>query len=177
MNADRTQGIAWAILPALILLGSLSGAMAQSQAKLILAWNPSAAGDVAGYRLYEGVASGVYSIVLDVSTNTTATVSGLTNGATYYFAVTAYTSDGLESAFSGEISYTVPAARAAKMHVAMNSQTHTALITGIAPAGYQYEVLASQDLHTWNSIGRLTINSKGSFQFTDPSPPSRIRYY
>ena len=36
------------------------------------------------------------------------TISGLINGETYYFCVTAFDSQGTESDFSGEISYTVP---------------------------------------------------------------------
>ncbi len=34
------------------------------------------------------------------------TVTGLQNGATYYFAVTAYDGNGLESAYSAELVYT-----------------------------------------------------------------------
>jgi cell wall assembly regulator SMI1 len=39
---------------------------------------------------------------------TSNTISGLVSGATYYFAVTAIGTNGLESDYSAEVSYTVP---------------------------------------------------------------------
>jgi hypothetical protein len=76
-----------------------------------LAWDPNpgnAIDAIAGYRLYEGVANRTYTIVIDVGNVTTNTVTGLAGGVTYFFAVTAYDTNGLESDFSSEISYTVP---------------------------------------------------------------------
>jgi fibronectin type 3 domain-containing protein len=63
---------------------------------------------VAGYRVYWGSSSGSYSQALGAGINTGSTtsytVTGLTVGRTYYFAVTAYDAAGNESAFSGEVS-------------------------------------------------------------------------
>jgi sulfur relay (sulfurtransferase) complex TusBCD TusD component (DsrE family) len=84
-----------------------SGISAQGQESVTLAWDPSASG-CAGYRLYSGPSSTVYTKVIDVGLLTTKTVSELSPGETYYFAVTAYSADGAESDFSNEISYTVP---------------------------------------------------------------------
>jgi Domain of unknown function (DUF4082)/Fibronectin type III domain len=83
-----------------LLLGSLSAANAAS---VTLAWD--AESGVAGYRLHYGTSSGSYAQTGDVGTNTTATVSNLTAGQTYYFAVTAYNSTGLESQPSNEVSF------------------------------------------------------------------------
>ena len=84
------------------------GASVQATQSVTLAWDPSPGGSIAGYRLYEGVASRTYTNVISAGTVTTSTVSGLASGATYFFAVTAYDTNGLESDFSSEISYTVP---------------------------------------------------------------------
>jgi hypothetical protein len=73
-----------------------------------LAWYPNASPIIAGYKVYFGTASQVYNHVLDLGDNTAAQITNLVAGSTYYFAVTAYTSFGLESAPSGEISYVVP---------------------------------------------------------------------
>ena len=63
------------------------------------------AGTVSGYRVYYGTSSRNYSQSLGggifVST-TNYTVSGLTVGQTYYFAVTAIDSAGVESGYSTE---------------------------------------------------------------------------
>ena len=64
--------------------------------------------DIAGYRLYYGVTSGVYPNQIDAGNNTTGTVSGLIPGTKYFFAATAYDNDGLGSPKSAEVSYIVP---------------------------------------------------------------------
>lgn len=59
--------------------------------------------DLGGYRLYYGTSSGVYTTMVDVGNVTAYTVSNLSQGEIYYFAVTAYDAGGNESAFSEEI--------------------------------------------------------------------------
>jgi len=88
-----------------VLCCLLAGASIAGQ--VTLAWDPSPTTDIAEYRLHYGPASGVYA----QSTNTTATtvtVTGLADGATYYFAVTAVGTNQLESDFSNEISHSTP---------------------------------------------------------------------
>src|SRR5262245_56885646 len=67
-----------------------------------LGWAKNPEQDVMGYKVYFGTASGVYGEFDDVS-ETTASVSDLTVGVRYYFAVTAYDSSGLESDYSQEV--------------------------------------------------------------------------
>jgi hypothetical protein len=75
---------------------------------ITLAWNPSPDTNVVGYRIYYGVESHDYTQVLDVGNTTTATLTGLEQGATYYFAATAYYESGIESLLSDEVAYSVP---------------------------------------------------------------------
>ena len=63
---------------------------------------------VTGYNLYYGPTSRNSTNVVSAGVATTAGVSNLTVGATYYFAVTSYNLAGLESDYSAEVSYTVP---------------------------------------------------------------------
>ena len=58
--------------------------------------------------MHYGTTSGDYDYSVDVGNFTSCTISGLQEGATYYFAVTAYI-DNCESDYSDEISYTIPA--------------------------------------------------------------------
>jgi hypothetical protein len=78
----------------------------QARAESIrLAWDANSEPDLAGYRLRWGTASRAVEGTLDVGLTTTAEVSGLLAGLTYFFSVTAYNQGGLESAPSDEISH------------------------------------------------------------------------
>lgn len=73
-----------------------------------LAWIPSTDATVVGYNIYYGGVSGIYTNVISMADTTSTVVPGLVEGATYYFAATAYDSSGVESPFSNEASYTLP---------------------------------------------------------------------
>ena len=68
--------------------------------------------NLGGYKVYTGTASGSYSQNVDVGNVTSYTLSGLNDGTTYYFAVTAYDATGDVSGFSNQVSYTTPTATA-----------------------------------------------------------------
>lgn len=63
--------------------------------------------DLAGVKLYYGVASGTYTTVIDATLVTTYAVTNLTVGTTYYFVATAYDTSGNESSYSNEIFKTI----------------------------------------------------------------------
>lgn len=78
---------------------------------ITLSWNPpttnedgSPLTDLAGYKIYYGTSSRNYSFYINVGNVNSYTVNNLTEGATYYFAVTAYDNSGNESKFSNEVS-------------------------------------------------------------------------
>ena len=73
-----------------------------------LEWDPNTEPDLDGYNIYWGYASGDYTFSADAGNQTTYTVTGLIPGMTYYYAATAYDTEGLESDFSDEVVYTVP---------------------------------------------------------------------
>lgn len=77
-----------------------------SAASVSLNWNPNSEPDIAGYRLYYGTASGSYDQIIEAGNVTSITAPELTSGVTYFFAVTAFNVDGLESLPSDEVSYT-----------------------------------------------------------------------
>jgi hypothetical protein len=73
-----------------------------------LAWDPSTDPTVTGYNIYYGGASGTYTNEICAGNATNATISGLVQGATYYFAATTYAASDMESPLSSEVSYLVP---------------------------------------------------------------------
>src|SRR2546425_391896 len=96
----------------LVLLACLSLAFAATPAQAAqvqMAWNAPVQPNgtvTAGYKLYYGSQSGQYQTVVPVGLTTTYTVTNLSAGQTYYFAVKDYDSTGKESAFSNEVSGT-----------------------------------------------------------------------
>ena len=84
---------------------------ASAQTTVTLGWTASTSSGVTGYRLYWGTASHSYAAWTNAGLSTQVTVPAPAPGATNYYAVTAYTSAGLESAYSTEITYSSTAGR------------------------------------------------------------------
>jgi hypothetical protein len=98
-------GVLFLLLVSLIMLPSV----AVQAAQVTLAWDPDSNPEVSGYKLRYGTESAKYSSTLDTGDYTSYTVASLQPGVTYYFAATAYDPNKIESDFSNEVSYTVPA--------------------------------------------------------------------
>jgi hypothetical protein len=81
---------------------------ARATQSVTLGWEPSIDPNVAGYNIYYGTASHVYVNKVTSGNVTNATVSGLVEGITYFFAATTTDTSGAESDFSNEASYVVP---------------------------------------------------------------------
>jgi hypothetical protein len=76
-----------------------------SAGSVALAWDANPEPDIATYVLYYGTVSGDYSDRLEVGTGTNATLQNLAPGTTYYCAVSARNSRGVESSLSNEVSF------------------------------------------------------------------------
>src|SRR5437899_9464718 len=98
----------WFRLFGVLLVTVIFRMPARSDQSVTLAWNPDSETNISNYNLYYGGASGVYTNSVNVGNVTNCTVAGLQSAATYYFAVTADNTSGLESPPSNEISYKVP---------------------------------------------------------------------
>lgn len=72
---------------------------------VFLGWDPSPEPDVIGYRIRYGISSENRNSVIDVGTNLVHEIPGLERVCTYFFTVSAYTSDGRESTPSNLLSY------------------------------------------------------------------------
>src|SRR5713226_5015779 len=103
MNVLRLSGL-FAVLCVTVIFR----VPARGDQSVTLAWDPNTETNVSNYNLYYGGASGVYTNSANVGNVTNCTVAGLQSAVTYYFAVAADNTSGLESPPSNEISYTVP---------------------------------------------------------------------
>jgi hypothetical protein len=73
-----------------------------------LAWDPNTDPGLAGYKLYYGTQSRNYTTSIDAGSQISYAALGLQAGTTYYFAVTAYDNQGVESDYSNEVIHYVP---------------------------------------------------------------------
>ena len=109
---SRTRPLFLAAAIAAVWFSMLILMVTSSQAASVqLSWNPPAKNadgtpltDLAGYKVYSGLASRNYGTPIDVGNTSTSTLTGLTGGQRYYFAVKAYDMLRNESAFSSEVS-------------------------------------------------------------------------
>jgi fibronectin type 3 domain-containing protein len=76
-------------------------------ASISFAWDPASSSAV-GYALYCGSSSGQYATRTDVGNATTYTMLSVPEGTAYFCAVAAYDAAKVESAYSNEVSGTVP---------------------------------------------------------------------
>lgn len=90
----------------LLLVPLAAAAMRLAADSVILVWDPNTEPFLGGYRVYYGTQSRFYGFdVRDVGLSTTCRVDTLSPGRVYYFAATAYSTNGLESDFSEEVSW------------------------------------------------------------------------
>src|SRR5262249_5604790 len=89
----------------ILALSALASISAHAAGSVTLAWDPSVSPNVTGYNLYYGAISRTYTNVVSAGPATSATISGPAPNTIYYFAATAYDSNGIESDFSIETNY------------------------------------------------------------------------
>jgi Bacterial Ig domain len=98
----------------LLLIAFVIGGCGQAAAaEVTLEWDPNPEPGIDGYKIHYGTAVGEYGNFLDVGNVTTARVPGLAAGTTYFFVATAYNTDGLESAYSNQVTFTTASPNAA----------------------------------------------------------------
>lgn len=153
--------------------GVVHGQTTPDSYKVRLYWNASSSPDVTSYRVDHGSANRAYTGFITVGNVTTAEVTGLASGEPRYFAVTAINSIGMESAFSGEVSF-LPGTH--ELWISTGASGYppgenggpVLLVNG--RIGLQYDMEASQDLINWSVISTATITTQngGWLQFSDP---------
>jgi type IV pilus assembly protein PilY1 len=91
-------------LSSILLFSILFFSQVALAGQIRLAWDPNVEPDVAGYKIYYGTSFRSYTGSVDVGNVTSYTLTGLSQGQTYYIAITAYNKSGSESGYSMEVS-------------------------------------------------------------------------
>lgn len=167
----------------LLMLGLLSGfgaflPMRTSAQSVTLGWQASTDTNVVGYNIYYGITSGDYTNEVTLGNVTIATLSGLTEGTTYYLAATTYDAQNDQSSLSPEISYTVPITETnqppmitslTSTNTAIAGQGVTFSITaaGTGPLTYQW---------IWDS-NNIAAGTNAVLTLTNATPAQTGQYY
>lgn len=134
-----------------------------------LAWDAVPETNIQGYKVYVGTQSLQYTTSYLAGNQLTYSVAGLTSGQTYYFAVSAIGSTGLESAYSTELAVTTAVPPVA---VADAYSTNQSTVLSIATPGVLTNDTDAQSrpltavLNAGPSHGTLILNADGSFIYT-----------
>ena len=164
----KMKGTVWSVRLSLLVLGSILFVPISAFAgRISLAWDPSPDA-VTGYRVYYGPSPNprVTGTAETLGHQTTATILKLSQGVTYYFVVTAYSSGG-ESGPSNEVSGTAVADPANLPP----SVTLTAPANGtsfVAPATIALTANASDPD---GSVARVDFYQGGTLVGTDAAAP------
>ena len=135
-----------------------------------LAWNPSPAATVTGYSVYYGVASGVYPSRVSAPDATSTTITGLIEGRTYYFVVTAHDAAGLESLPSNEIAYQVPGVFLTMEKIRLSGFPSAFFISSTGVVPYAWALEATENFRTWRVLTQGTNSSVNVTVFTSGAP-------
>ena len=134
-------------------------------ADVTLQWDPATQAGLAGYKVYYGESSNTYTGSVDTGTQTSYTVTDLSEGKTYYFAVTAYGTTGYsESGYSNEVSKIVS--------VAVPVADFSANVTsGTAPLAVLFSDTSTGNVTDWSwNFGNGTTGSGGQALITYNAP-------
>ncbi len=135
---------------------SYGAACAQS---VTISWNANTESTLAGYKVYMGTAPRVYGTPVTLGKVTSYLKSNLAAG-TYYFAVTAYNTSGVQSSYSTEVTVTVKPADTTRPTISGITVT-SITSTGATVSWTTNEASDTQvEYGTTTSYGRLsTLNS------------------
>jgi hypothetical protein len=165
----------------IIFLSAIFGSVFHLAASTpVLEWDPNTEPSIAGYKFYSGEKSHVYDRVIDVGNNTSVPLADLGPGITYYFAITAYTTNLLESPLSEEISYTtqIDGVTAAVQPCALKVANGTAKVSFPGKAWQFFWVEATSDFQTWELIEVSVPGFDGIIELTGENVSDRpMRFY
>jgi hypothetical protein len=137
---------------------------------VVLSWN---AGNraITGFTVYYGTSSHDYSSTLTVGDTNRAVISGLTFGATYYFAVSETDILGHQSALSSETSFVAGSATLTSANLGGQQMT----ITLQGSPGQTYIIQSSTDFINWIPCYTNTAPYQYSFAINQATPRLAFR--
>jgi hypothetical protein len=136
----------------LVLAFVLVHSHASIAGSLMLTWDASPGPGTPSYSVYYGTVRGHYSNRISTGPLRKVRISGLREGATYFFVVTARDALGLESPPSNEVSFTVPGVFLTIERPEDGAPPGTFQVASAGPVPFAWALEASEDLKVWRTI-------------------------
>jgi len=176
VNSAGTSTASGAITVLVIgLPGSPSGVSARgSNGAILLSWSaPSNNGGsaISGYKIYQSTVSGAETLLVTIGTGTSYTNTGLTNGKTYYYRISAVNAMG-EGARCSEVSAipVLPASVPGSFTLTVSPQSGAVFLSWTMPSSGGYPILYfdvfRKDSVTETAIVRLPASRTGYVDLT-----------
>jgi hypothetical protein len=171
--------LAGAVIAAAVIALGVTGWVASGTGSGTITWDGNTEPGIAGYKVYFGTQPGSYLLIFDSGNQTFQIISNLTEGATYYAAVTAYDTNGRESDLSAEVNYTPPApAPVAGPPLTITVLENNSLriyFEGLPGVTYGIEYTPGLHPPIWQRLEARTANYLGQVEYIvvpDPSMPA-----
>jgi hypothetical protein len=144
--------------------------------EVTLAWDTNPEPDLARYKVYVGTQSLQYGVILDVGLQTQKVIPSLEPGRTYYFAVSATLSNGIESELSAEVTYAVPIdgtnAWSVPPRLTFSISPTIPMLSYVVGQGSECFVQASEDLRSWQTVHVTPPGPAGTVHWSDENAPN-----
>lgn len=144
--------------------------------EVTLAWDTNPEPDLARYKVYLGTHSLQYGVSLDAGRQTQKAIPSLEPGRTYYFAVSAMLSNGVESELSAEVTYTVPIdgtnAWSVPPRLTFSTSLSIPMLSFVVSQGSECFVQASEDLRSWLTVHVTPPGPAGTVHWSDEDAPN-----
>ena len=156
---------------------------------LTLSWDANPETNLQDYRVYAGTQSGNYNQTYDAATATSFLIEQLEAGQTYYFAVMAIGSTGLESPLSAELVVTIatpplPTGSQLTMGASGKLDLQWTFPTSAMGSSPEFRIQASADLENWTEVATVLAESSlggadqlEHFSWTVPTTVDERKFY
>ena len=143
----------------------------QRASALTLAWDAVTNTTIGGYNLYVGTVTRSYTTTNDVGNVTQFSISNLVVGTTYFFALSAYDTYGIESDLSAELAYTVTTSTSTPPVVLLTSPVDGTVYTN--PTTIRLSATVTANGHT---LTKVQFYNSAAIIGQDSTSPYRMNW-
>ena len=147
---------------------------------ITLRWDANKEPDLAGYTVYSGTNAHTYNKSNYVGNVISNTPTGLIEGLTYFFAVAAKNTSGIESLLSNEISMTIPALLGQPVKASTQLVSGKIKLSWGSTPSSTFRIYYKTNLNepTWAPLTANLVAAGTTTTWTDPALPNApSRFY